>query len=83
MFQLQKLAKSKLEIDFSKLQVARDWGVDAEQVRYWSRRKRLEKAYREAHIEAIFHGNIEALEETRAELLAFYLIHGVKYAKKI
>ena len=46
MFQLQKLAKRKLDIDLSKLQVARVWDEDED--KYWAERKRLEKAVKDA-----------------------------------
>lgn len=69
MYRLQSLAKRKLEIDLG--------GV--EQVRYWSRRRRLEEAYRDAY----FLGNDETMKKTKAELLTFYILYGVRHAKKI
>ena len=77
MFQLQKLAKKKLEVDFTKLQLARDWGNDIdEEERYWSRRKQLEKAYKEAYFS--FFSDEEAVEKAKSELLDFYILYGVK-----
>ena len=65
MFQLQKLAKRKLDIDLSKLQVARDWGEDEE--RYWYERKRLEKAVKDAATN---------LYKAESDLLDFYILYG-------
>jgi hypothetical protein len=72
---LQRLAKKKLEVDFTKLQLASDWGDDvSEEERYWSKRKKLEKAYREAYFS--FFSDDEAVEKAKSELLDFYILYG-------
>lgn len=65
MFQLQKLAKKKLEIDLSKLRFARSWGEDED--KYWAERKRLEKAVKDAATN---------LYKAECELLDFYILYG-------
>ena len=62
---IQKLAKRKLDIDLSKLQVARvlDEGED----KYWAERKRLEKAVKDAATN---------LYKAECELLDFYILYG-------
>ena len=72
MFKLQKLAKRKIDIDLSKLQVARDWGEDEE--RYWSERNRLEKAYKEAAM--MFY-------KAESDLLDFYILYGDRRRENI
>ena len=83
MDRLQRLAKKKLEIDFGlakrKLEIDLSRGKYAEQVRYWSRRKRLEKAFEDAYL----FGDDETLEKAASELLVFYVLYGDRYAEKI
>ncbi len=74
---LQSLAKKKLEIDYSKLQYARNWGEDED--KYWSARNRLETAYKEAY----FRGDVKDICKTGIDLIDFYALYGVKDAKKI
>jgi hypothetical protein len=78
---LQKLVKKKLEIDLEPAKRKLDLcqGEYAEQARYWSRRKRLEKAFGDAYL----FGDDETLEKAAAELLLFYMLYGVGYAKKV
>lgn len=73
MDRLQSLSKKKLEIeiDYSKLQLA------MEEERYWSRRNRLEKAYRDAYFCSF--SDEEAVEKAKSELLTFYIMHGVRH----
>jgi hypothetical protein len=82
MDRLQRLAKKKLEIDYTRLrlQLAKDW-EDAEEERYWSRRTRLEKAYREAYFS--FFSDEEVLEKAKSDLLEFYILYGDRHAKEI
>ena len=72
MDRLQKLAKRKLEIDLSKLQVARDWGEDED--KYWAERKRLEKAYTDA---------VKEFYKAERELLDFYILYGDRRRENI
>lgn len=62
---LQKLTKKKLEIDLSKIQVARVWDEDED--KYRAERKRLEKAVKDA---------LENLYKAESELLEFYFLYG-------
>lgn len=66
MDRLQRLAKRKLDIDLSKLQVARVWDDDEEKHRV--ERKRLEKAYKDA---------VKEFYKAESELLDFYILYGV------
>lgn len=75
MDRLQRLAKKKLEIDYSKLQYARDWGEDED--KYWSTRNRLETAYKEAYFSSF--GDEETLEKAKSELIDFYILYGVRH----
>lgn len=76
--ELQKLAKKRLDIDFGlakrKLEIDLNQGEYAEHVRYWSRRKRLEKAFGDAYL----FGDDETLEKASAELLVFYILYGMR-----
>lgn len=72
MSRLQKLSKRKLDIDLSKLQVARVW--DEGEDKYWAERKRLEKAVNDATAN---------LYKAQSDLLDFYILYGVKDAEKI
>lgn len=65
MGRLQKLAKRKLDIDLSKLQVARVWDEDED--KYWAERKRLEEAVKDA---------AENLYKAESDLLDFYILYG-------
>ena len=65
MSRLQKLSKRKLDIDLSKLQVARVW--DENEDKYWAERKRLEKAYSDAAKE---------FYRAECELFDFYILYG-------
>lgn len=67
MDQLQSLVKRKLDIDMSKLQVARVWDEDED--KYWAERKRLEKAVNDATAN---------LYKAQSDLLDFYISHGCK-----
>ncbi len=62
---IQKLAKRKLDIDLSKLQVARVW--DEGEDKYLAERKRLEKAVKDAATN---------LYKAECELLDFYILYG-------
>lgn len=72
MFQLQKLAKRKLDIDLSKLQVARVWDEDED--KYWAERKRLEKAVKDAATN---------LYKAESDLLDFYILYGDRRRENI
>ena len=72
MFQLQKLAKRKLDIDLSKLQVARVWDEDED--KYWAERKRLEKAVKDAAAN---------LYKAESDLLDFYILYGDRRRENI
>ena len=76
MDRLQSLVKRRLDIDFGlakrKLEIDLSQGEYAEQVRYWSRRKRLEKAFEDAYL----FGDDETLEKSASELLTFYILYG-------
>lgn len=78
MDQLQKLTKKKLDIDFGlakrKLEIDLSQGEYAEQVSYWSRRNRLEKAYRDAYFSPF--SDEETVEKAKSELLLFYILYG-------
>lgn len=65
MDRLQRLAKRKLDIDLSKLRVARVW--DEGEDKYRAERKRLEKAYADAAKE---------FYKAECELLDFYILYG-------
>ena len=77
MDRLQRLVKKKLEIDLepAKRKLGFDLGRRdefAEQVRYWSRRTRLEKEVRDAY----YFGDDETLVEATTDLLTFYILYG-------
>lgn len=72
MDRLQSLAKRKLDIDLSKLQVARVWDEDED--KYWAERKRLEKAVKDAAAN---------LYKAESDLLDFYILYGDGHAEKI
>lgn len=65
MDRLQKLAKRKLDIDMSKLQVSRVWDEDED--KYLAERKRLEKAVKDAAVN---------LYKAQNDLLDFYILYG-------
>lgn len=65
MLQLQRLAKKRLEIDLSKLQVSKVWDEDED--KYLAERKRLEKAVKDAAAN---------LYKAESDLLDFYILYG-------
>jgi hypothetical protein len=73
---LQRLTKKRLDIDLSqakrKLEIDLNQGEYSRQARYWSRRKQLEKAVRDAYLL----GDDETLVEAASELLTFYILYG-------